>query len=49
MEPLSTNHAIWLARGEALGIILQLLQDGLRASMIQLRQIGLGRSRLLKG
>jgi hypothetical protein len=49
MEPLSTNHAIWLARGEALRIILRLLQGGLRASMIQLRQIGLGRSRLLKG
>ena len=40
MKPLDTNQAIWLARGEALGIILRLLQRGLRASARRLRNIG---------
>ena len=41
MKPLSTDRAIWLARGEALATILRLLQRGLRASARRLRTIGL--------
>ena len=46
MQPFNPNDAIWLARGEALGIILRLLQRGLRASARRLRTIG--RARLLR-
>jgi hypothetical protein len=58
MKPLSTNHAIWLAQGVALGIVVRLLQRGLRASCRQLRYsglanrlrvIGLARRRLSEG
>lgn len=43
MRPLSTNEAMWLARGVALGHILRLLQRGLRASVSRLRNIGSSR------
>ena len=43
MTPLDPHHAIWLARGEALGNVLRLLQRGLRASARRLRAIGLPR------
>ena len=41
MQPFNPNDAIWLARGEALGNLLRLLQRGLRASARRLRAIGL--------
>jgi hypothetical protein len=41
MTPLRDHHAIWLARGEALGILLRLLQRGIRASASRLRNIRL--------
>lgn len=58
MEPLPAHHAIWLARGEALGILLRLLQRGLRAGARRLRftrlvprrrEIGFARRRLSDG
>jgi len=41
MKPLDTNQAIWLARGEALGMLLRLLQRWLRAGAVRLRTSGL--------
>lgn len=43
MRPLSTNEAMWLARGVALGLVLRLLRRGLRASVSRLRNIGSSR------
>jgi hypothetical protein len=42
MKPLDTNQAIWLARGEALGMLLRLLQRWLRAGAARLRTSDLG-------
>jgi hypothetical protein len=46
MAPSNRNQAIWLARGEALGAFLLGLLRALRASLNQLRAIGLARTRL---
>jgi hypothetical protein len=56
MKPLTTDQAMWLARGVALGLVVRLLQLGLRPAVRRLRAIGLaprllslGRKRLLEG
>ena len=41
MQPLDPQQAIWLARGEALGMLLRLLQRWLRAGAVRLRTPGL--------
>lgn len=41
MKPLDPQQAIWLARGEALGMLLRLLHRWLRAGVVRLRTRGL--------